>query len=125
MHLDELSPVIAVDDGDAIIMAQKLAAELGIGVGISSGANFFAAVEAQTRLGDGASVVTVFPDSNKKYLSTVLMTDEPVRADYTAPYVKLLRYRAIGRVCDVCYDTSDADFMPVPLTRAAPASLRL
>lgn len=117
MRLDELGAVIAVDDGDAIIMAQKLATELGIGVGISSGANFLAALEAQTRLGDGASVVTVFPDSNKKYLSTGLMTDEPARPDYIAPYVKLLGYRAIGRVCDTCYDTSDADFMPVPLTR--------
>jgi cysteine synthase A len=118
VHLEELNDVIAVDDGDAIIMAQKLATELGIGVGISSGANFLAALEAQNRLGDGASVVTVFPDSNKKYLSTGLMAAEEVRPDYLAPEVKLLHYRAIGRVCDVCYDTGDADLRPVSLTRA-------
>ena len=41
VKLDELDEVICVDDGDAIIMAQKLSSELGIGVGISSGANSF------------------------------------------------------------------------------------
>ena len=38
VNLEELDEVIDVHDGDAIIMAQKLAAELGMGVGISSGA---------------------------------------------------------------------------------------
>ena len=57
---------------------QKLATELGLGVGISSGANFLAALEAEERLGDGSAVVTVFADSNKKYLSTGLLADEPV-----------------------------------------------
>ncbi|MCP4214924.1 MAG: PLP-dependent cysteine synthase family protein, partial [bacterium] len=70
VSLDELDPVIAVDDGDAIIMAQKLANRLGIGVGISSGANFLGALQIHEELGDDAVVVTVFPDSNKKYLST-------------------------------------------------------
>jgi len=118
VHLDDLDSVIGVDDGDAIIMAQKLATDLGLGVGISSGANFLAALEAQARLGEGASVVTVFPDSNKKYLSTGLMEQEPVRPDYLAPDVKLLRYSAIGRVCDVCYDMADPELMPVSLARA-------
>jgi cysteine synthase A len=47
VHLDELDRVIAVDDGDAILMAKKLAGELGLAVGISSGANMLAALEAQ------------------------------------------------------------------------------
>jgi cysteine synthase len=38
LQLDDLDPVIAACDGDCILMAQKLAAELGIAVGISSGA---------------------------------------------------------------------------------------
>lgn len=118
VHLDELGAVIGVDDGDAIIMAQKLASDLGLGVGISSGANFLAALEVQDRLGDGASVVTVFPDSNKKYLSTGLMQEEPVRPDYIAPGVKLLGYRAIGRVCDVCHDAVEPDAQPVSLSMA-------
>jgi cysteine synthase A len=69
--------VIAIDDGDAILMAQKLASDLGLGVGISSGANFLAALEAQTSSAHDAVVVTIFCDSNKKYLSTDLLRDEP------------------------------------------------
>lgn len=37
--ISSLDDVIAVHDGDAILMAQRLAQELGLGVGISSGAN--------------------------------------------------------------------------------------
>ncbi|UCG70070.1 MAG: cysteine synthase family protein, partial [Thermoplasmata archaeon] len=51
LELEGLDEVISVDDGDAIIMSQKLASELGIGVGISSGANFLGAVIAQNELG--------------------------------------------------------------------------
>ena len=51
-----------------LLMAQKLASQLGIGVGISSGANFIGALKIQNELGKDAVVVTVFPDDNKKYL---------------------------------------------------------
>ena len=44
LDLDSLNEIVSVDDGDAILMAQKLAVELGIGVGISSGANFLGAL---------------------------------------------------------------------------------
>ena len=60
LQLDDLDPVIDVSDGDSILMAQKLAGELGIAVGISSGANFLAAVKGQDDLGDNAVVATVF-----------------------------------------------------------------
>jgi cysteine synthase A len=39
VKLNELDEVIQANDGDSIIMAQKLAKELGLAVGISSGAN--------------------------------------------------------------------------------------
>ena len=42
-----------------------------------------------------------------------LLADEPVRPDYMTPNVRLLGYRAIGRVCDVCYDTSQPDLLPI------------
>ena len=118
VRLDELDAVIAVDDGDAIIMAQRLAAELGIGVGISSGGNFLAALLAQDALGDDAVVVTIFSDSNKKYLSTDLMRTEPLRDDFLSPHVKLLKFRALNRMCDACSDPSDPDGAPVHLARA-------
>ena len=104
VHFDELDDILPVNDGDAIVMAQKLARELGLGVGISSGANMAAAVTLQNRLGDNAAVATVFPDSNKKYLSTDLMRDEPVRRGYLSPDVEFLGFTAIHRVCAICLD---------------------
>jgi len=96
-----LDEVIAVSDGDSILMAQKLASTLGLGVGISSGCNFLAAVKAQEMVGD-AVVVTVFPDDNKKYLSTDLMKHEPVRDEYLAPSIQLKGLSALPRVCGFC-----------------------
>ena len=90
VDLDFLDDIIAVDDGDAIIMAQMLASQLGLGVGISSGANFIAALKAQEKLGKDAVVVTVFPDDNKKYLSTDLMKEEPVKEAFLSKDIKLI-----------------------------------
>jgi cysteine synthase len=105
VHLAELDDVIAVHDGDAILMAQKLARELGLGVGISSGANLAGAVMLQNRMGGDAAVATVFPDSNKKYLSTDLLRTEPVRPEYMAADVELTGYSVLQRVCSTCCDT--------------------
>ncbi|MFC1922663.1 PLP-dependent cysteine synthase family protein [Chloroflexota bacterium] len=107
MDLDALDEVISVDDGDAIIMAQKLAAKLGLGVGISSGANLLGALQAQNKLGSEAVVVTVFSDCNKKYLSTDLMRDEPVKDGFLSPQIELLNVRAIKRVCTTCYSPQE------------------
>jgi len=104
LRLDKLDSVVSVPDGDAILMAQKLAAGLGLAVGISSGANFIGALMAQNHLGDDAVVTTVFPDDNKKYLSTDLLREEPVKANYLAPEVDLLSYETLKRVCDTCFD---------------------
>ncbi len=104
VDLSTTDDIVAVDDGDAILMAQRLAGVLGLGVGISSGANFLGALKIQNMLGPTAVVATVFPDSNKKYLSTDLLKDEPVREGYCTPDVRLLAVRATGRVCRVCAD---------------------
>ena len=53
-------------------------------------------------MGGDAVVVTVFPDDNKKYLSTDLLREEPVRDDYLAPEVKFTGFRAFKRVCHTC-----------------------
>lgn len=102
VKLDELDEVLGVHDGDAILMAQKLAAQLGLGVGISSGANFLAALMAQEKLGPDAVVATVFADSNKKYLSTDLLREEPVKDHFLSPEIELLYYEALNRVCYAC-----------------------
>ena len=59
-----IDQIILISDEDAINMANLLASKLGLGVGISSGANFLGAV-----LSNLDNVVTVFPDDLKKYLS--------------------------------------------------------
>lgn len=57
---------IQISDSDAIAMSQKLCRKLSLGVGISGGANFLGCVLSMS------NAVTVFPDDNKKYLSTSL-----------------------------------------------------
>lgn len=104
LKLEELDAIVSVADGDAILMAQKLAADLGLGVGISSGANFIGALMVQEELGDSAVVATVFPDDNKKYLSTALLDQEPELPGYKTPEVELLSYEALKRVCFTCFD---------------------
>lgn len=60
--------IVSVMSDDAIAMAQKLNA-VGLGVGISGGANFLGCV-----LSGIDNAITVFADDNKKYLSTALAT---------------------------------------------------
>ncbi|WP_426330096.1 PLP-dependent cysteine synthase family protein [Pedobacter sp. R-06] len=98
VKLAELDDVIQVNDGDAILMAQKLAENLGLAVGISSGANVIGAIKQQQKMGTDSCVVTIFSDSNKKYLSTDLMKDEPIKAGYITPEVDFIDYQAFSRL---------------------------
>ena len=107
VKLDNLDSIVGVDDGDSIIMAQKLSMELGIAVGISSGANFLGALKIQNEMGRNAIVATVFADSNKKYLSTDLMHDEPIKEGFMSPDIELLSFRSFKRVCHTCCDPSE------------------
>lgn len=90
--LDTLDDVVCVNDGDGIIMAQKLSADLGLAVGISSGANLIAALKVQQEMDGNAKVVTIFCDDNKKYLSTDLTKIEPVKEGYLSTDVELIDY---------------------------------
>lgn len=99
VRLDELASVVDVWDGDAILASQALG-RTGLAVGISSGANFVGADWLIDELGDDATVVTVFPDSNKKYLSTDLRKEEPTLPDYRTPRIRIVSWRAIG--CEPC-----------------------
>jgi cysteine synthase len=108
VKLDQLDAIVSAHDGDAILMAQKLA-HRGLALGISSGANFIGALKVQNELGASATVVTIFCDSNKKYLSTDLLRDEPVHDGYLSPDVELLGFRALGRVCSACFDNDQRE----------------
>ena len=107
VDLETLDNVVGVDDGDSIIMAQKLANELGIGVGISSGANFLGALMVQEELGKDSVIATIFSDDNKKYLSTDLLKKVPVGENYMSSDIKLLGFRAFKRVCHTCCDPDE------------------
>jgi cysteine synthase len=109
VKLNELNEVVAVDDGDSIIMAQKLAAELGLAVGISSGANFLGALIKLEELGSDSVVVTIFSDDNKKYLSTGLMKEEPVKSEFISSGVRLLSFKAHKRSCVTCCDPAECE----------------
>ena len=98
VSFDQLDEVVQASDGDSIIMAQKLARQLGLAVGISSGANIIGAIEIQNQLGDDSVVVTVLCDSNKKYLSTDLMKTEPIKKNYISPDIEFIDYRALNRM---------------------------
>ena len=62
--------IIRVTNEDAYDTARRLARDEGILVGISSGANVFAALQVAKRLGPGKNVVTVLCDTGERYLST-------------------------------------------------------
>jgi cysteine synthase A len=98
VKLDELDAVVQASDGDAILVAQKLATQLGLAVGISSGANVIGAIRLAAELGPEATVVTLLCDSNKKYLSTDLLREEPVREGYLSPEVDFVDYQPISRL---------------------------
>jgi cysteine synthase A len=93
-----LDKIVQVSDGDSILMAQKLSRQLGLAVGISSGANLLGAIQLQDEAKADAVIVTVFSDSNKKYLSTDLMKEEPVKESYISPEVDLLDYEVVERL---------------------------
>lgn len=97
IDFNQLDAILSVSDADSILAAQKLACELGLGVGISSGCNLLAALEAQDRISPTSVVVTIFCDDNKKYLSTDLLREVPVNPEYLSPTIKLLGFRSLSR----------------------------
>lgn len=98
IKLGELDDIVDVSDGDSILMAQKLAHELGLAVGISSGANVAGAIKVKNQMPDDAVVVTVLSDCNKKYLSTDLMKEEPIKDGYISIDTTFVEYEPIGRM---------------------------
>ncbi|MEK7702993.1 MAG: cysteine synthase A [Nitrospirota bacterium] len=61
--------IITVSDDDAYKTAKQLARVEGLLVGISSGANAFAARQIANEMGPGKNVVTVLPDTGERYIS--------------------------------------------------------
>jgi len=62
--------ILKVSNADAMQTARELARTEGVFVGISAGANVFAARQVAARLGAGKTVVTILCDTGERYLST-------------------------------------------------------
>ena len=90
---NKIDKIILVNDEDAINMSRKLALELGLGVGISSGANLIASVIAREE--NKGNIVTVFPDDNKKYLSTDLKKEIENNEEFISNKIELIDYEFI------------------------------
>ena len=68
-----IDEIVQVADGDAAVMARRMATEEGILVGISAGAATWAAIEMAKRTENrGKLIVVILPDSGERYLSTGL-----------------------------------------------------
>jgi len=92
VHLSELDTVVSVDDNDAIFMARLLSEKLGLGVGVSSGANLLGAITEWDK--NGGTVVTVFADDNKKYLSTDYAKVDTLSPSETLKDIQLIGFKA-------------------------------
>ncbi len=68
----------------------------------------------QNDMGKDAVVVTVFSDDNKKYLSTDLLRQEPVKEGFLSPDVKLLGVHAFKRVCQTCCNPEECTELVYP-----------
>jgi len=69
LNREIIDEVITVTDDDSYKMAKTLAKQDGLLVGISSGANVWAARKVARQLGKGKTVVTVLPDTGERYIS--------------------------------------------------------
>jgi len=88
-----IDDIILVNDDDAINMSRRLAKELGLGVGISSGANLIGSILLNEKI--DKPVATVFADDNKKYLSTDLANDINEKECFISNQIKLIDYEVV------------------------------
>ncbi|MGK2907616.1 MAG: cysteine synthase A [Desulfuromonadales bacterium] len=70
LNTNLLTEIITVTNEQAMQTARDLAREEGVFVGISAGANVFAARQIAARLKPGQNVVTILCDTGERYLST-------------------------------------------------------
>lgn len=85
-----IDKIIDINDEDAINMSKIIARTFGLGVGISSGANFLGCVLSNTD-----NVVTIFTDDLKKYLSTDLSKNINNDKNLISNKVKLINLEVV------------------------------
>lgn len=87
-----IDDIVLIDDMDAINMSKRIAKEFGLGVGISSGANFLAGVLINN---DDISLATVFADDNKKYITTKLSEKIDENPQLLSNKIRLIDFEVI------------------------------
>jgi cysteine synthase len=92
VDLQALSPVLRVNDADAINIARQIN-KLGLSVGISSGANVFGAIIKKSELEIDKNVGTILCDCNKKYLTTDLCSNSEEKL---SRQIKILDFEIIA-----------------------------
>lgn len=90
---NKIDDIVLINDDDAVNMSRILSQKLGLGVGISSGANFLASILTNEKF--GGEVVTVFADDNKKYLSTDLSKELNQNKNFISNNIKLIDFEII------------------------------
>jgi len=89
---DVIDDIVLIDDCDAINMSKRIAREFGLGIGISSGANFLASVIMNR---DDLTIATVFADDNKKYITTKLSEKIDDNPELISNKIRLLGFEVI------------------------------
>ena len=89
---DLIDDIVLIHDCDAINMSKRIAKEFGLGIGISSGANFLASVLVDN---DDLKIATVFPDDNKKYITTKLSDGIDENPELISNNLKLIGFEVI------------------------------
>ena len=87
-----IEDIVLIDDLDAINMAKKISREFGLGIGISSGANFLASVLMDS---EDLKIATVFPDDNKKYITTKLSEKIDENPELLSNKINLINFEVI------------------------------
>ncbi len=87
-----IDDIVLIDDVDAINMARRITQKFGLGIGISGGANFLASVIMDN---DNLKIATVFPDDNKKYITTKLSEKIDENPELISNKIKLIDFDVI------------------------------
>ena len=89
---DLIDDIVLIDDLDAVNMSKRIAQKFGLGIGISSGANFLASVLMDN---EDLKIATVFPDDNKKYITTKLSENIDNNSKLHSNKIKLIDFEVI------------------------------
>jgi cysteine synthase A len=81
LNREIIDEIIPVPSKKAWAMTRRLARQEGLSVGISSGANAYAAAQVAERLGSGHTIVVIFPDTGERYMSTGVFDQSQVEKE--------------------------------------------